>query len=360
MWETMKKREANFELLRIIAMMMIITLHYLDKGGILVPLSEDRSAVNLTAWAIEALAICSVNCYVLISGYFLAESGWRAGRVAELLCEILFYSLLVPLIMIALGALDPHSIGHYDIFGWIFPIGTEAYWFMSAYVIMYILAPLLAAGAHALTKEQLKCAVILLILFESAEKTVLPVKLATDRMGYDFGWFICLFLTAVYIRLYGIRFMENKRTALAVYLLSALGIWAVSTGASVLASKDIKCMKVYAGMPYSYNYLLCLTEAVGLFYMFKNMKVKENTAADAVRAIAPLTLGVYLLHEHTLIREQWPVWLNVSARSGKWSFIPYMLLCIVIVFAVGVLVDYIRELIFRGIKSLPARKDRRE
>jgi hypothetical protein len=94
--------------------------------------------------------------------------------------------------------------------------------------------------------------------------------------------------------------------------------------------------------------------------MFKNMKVKENTAADAVRAIAPLTLGVYLLHEHTLIREQWPVWLNVSARSGKWSFIPYMLLCIVIVFAVGVLVDYIRELIFRGIKSVPARKDRRE
>ena len=31
----MKQREANFELLRIVAMLMIITLHYLDKGGIL-------------------------------------------------------------------------------------------------------------------------------------------------------------------------------------------------------------------------------------------------------------------------------------------------------------------------------------
>ena len=78
------KRQANFELLRIVAMMMIIVLHYLNKGDLLAAYTTDRSAVNYAAHLTEAFCIVAVNCYVLLGGYFLVESVWKPGRVVSL------------------------------------------------------------------------------------------------------------------------------------------------------------------------------------------------------------------------------------------------------------------------------------
>ena len=67
------KRQANFELMRIAAMLMIISLHYLVKGGAAVsfPFSAKENPVGVLAWLIEAFCIVAVNCYVLLSGFFL-------------------------------------------------------------------------------------------------------------------------------------------------------------------------------------------------------------------------------------------------------------------------------------------------
>ena len=50
------KRQANFELLRIVAMLMIISLHYLVKGGIAVsfPFDVMENPVGGLAWLAEA------------------------------------------------------------------------------------------------------------------------------------------------------------------------------------------------------------------------------------------------------------------------------------------------------------------
>lgn len=84
------KRQANFELLRIVAMLMIIVLHYLNKGGLLVDYTSDRTGVNYAAHLAEAFCIVAVNCYVLLSGYFLVESAWKPERVVSLAGQILF------------------------------------------------------------------------------------------------------------------------------------------------------------------------------------------------------------------------------------------------------------------------------
>ena len=100
------RRQANFELLRIVAMFMIIALHYLVKGGIAVPFAESDNSVNCVAWLIEAFCIVAVNCYVLISGYFMLESAWKPGRVVSLLCQVLFYALLLPCALIVTGVIS--------------------------------------------------------------------------------------------------------------------------------------------------------------------------------------------------------------------------------------------------------------
>ena len=78
-----KKRQLHYELLRIAAMLMIVSLHYLSKGGLLGdPARADMTAAGYTAWFVEAFFLVAVNVYVLISGYFGvdARGGMTNGK----------------------------------------------------------------------------------------------------------------------------------------------------------------------------------------------------------------------------------------------------------------------------------------
>ena len=61
-----KVRDANFELLRIVAMFMIIIHHYLIFGGILQNVVEGTMEYYIVN-AIEFACIVCVNVYVMIS-----------------------------------------------------------------------------------------------------------------------------------------------------------------------------------------------------------------------------------------------------------------------------------------------------
>ena len=91
-----KTRMMNLELLRCIAMMMVVALHFLGKGGLLGDLSQKNLGVTeMVAWALESVCIVAVNVYMLISGYFLCQSGFKLSRLFQLLMQIWFYSSII-------------------------------------------------------------------------------------------------------------------------------------------------------------------------------------------------------------------------------------------------------------------------
>lgn len=347
------KRQANFELLRIVAMLMIISLHYLVKGGAATPFpfAAKEHPVGALAWLIESLCIVAVNCYVLISGYFCVESAWKPGRVVSLLAQVLFYSLLIPVILLLAGAVSVGELGLYDWIGFVLPFGTEHYWFATAYLVLYLFAPFLSAGIQKMKKRDLQILLALLLAFFSIEKTIVPLHLATDRYGYDLGWFLCLFVAAGYIRLYGISWLEKRSHAIGIYVFSCLGIWMLSLCANTLGAQ-MAVFAYYADMPYTYNHLLCLTGAVSLFYVFKNLSIREGRAADAIRLLAPCTFGVYLLHEHILVRYRWLEWLGADQVKESFLFVPHMFICVLLVYVIGTAVDMVRAWLFGRITKL--------
>lgn len=350
------KRQANFELLRVVAMFMIISLHYLVKGGAAVPFpfAAGENPVGVLAWLIEAFCIVAVNCYVLISGYFLVESAWKPGRAVSLVLQVLFYSLLIPVSLLLAGVVSAGDLDLYNWIGFVFPFGTEHYWFATAYLIMYLFAPFLAAGIRGMKKRDMQILLALLFAFFSLEKTVLPLYLATDRYGYDFGWFLCLFVAAGYIRLYGIPWLEKRSHAAGLYVLSCVLIWLLAMASDTLGS-EIETFIHYANMLYTYNHLLCVTGAVSLFYMFKNLRIKEGRFAKAVRTLAPYTFGVYLLHEHILVRYEWMKWLGVENVKESYLFVPHLLLCVLVVYTVGTAVDFVWAWVFARVRAVAGR-----
>lgn len=350
------KRQANFELLRIVAMAMIIVLHYLNKGNVIADYTVDQSAVNYAAHFIEAFCIVSVNCYVLMSGYFLVESAWNPGRVASLAVQILFYSILIPVILICVGVVSPSELSIYDWLTFVLPIETEHYWFATAYLIMYVLAPLLAAGVRAVEQRTLQIIIGLLLLYFSVWKSIMPAVIATDRYGYEYGWFLCLFLIAAYIRLYGCPLLDKKRRAVLFYIGMTLCIFILSAVSGILAQKT-DAFAYYMGMPTTYNHILCLLSAVGFFMIFKNMKPWEGKAAAVIRRLAPYTFGVYLLHEHVLVRYEWMQWLHVEAVQGRFLFVPHMIGCVLLVYAAGIVLDCVRVYFFEAVQNAIASSD---
>lgn len=353
------KRQANFELLRIVAMLMIIVLHYLNKSDLLLLYTEERAAVNYATHFIESFCIVAVNCYVLISGYFLVESAWKPERVVSLVVQILFYSLLIPVVLISAGVVSVGELSMYDWLNYILPVETEHYWFATAYLIMYVLAPLLAAGVKKVEKKSLQIAICMLVLFFSVWKSLVPVTFATDNYGYDYGWFICLFLIAAYIRLYGCPILEKKRNALLLYVGMSLGIFLLAAVSGILA-EVLHPFTYYTDMPTTYNHILCLLGSVGLFMAFKDMKPWEGRAADVIRWLAPYTFGVYLLHEHLLVRYRWMKWLHVEKVWGNWMFIPHMICCVLIVYVVGTAMEFVRAWIFRRVGNIAVQHKRKK
>ena len=344
-----KKRMANLELLRIFSMMLVVTLHFLGKGDNLPGLAEEHwDATGYAAWGLESLAIVAVNVYMLISGYFLIESSFKVKRLLQLLLQICFYSFGVAVIAALFGYMPAEGFTLYYLQMILLPVSMHHYWFMTAYVYMYVFSPLISAGIKQLSKKQLQVVIVLLLAIFSAMKSVAPVILGADMNGYDFDWYLCVFVIAAYIRLYGIPFFKNKRRSLFVYLLSAAGIFGVTMGIRFVYFKRGNLATILS-ICYTYNHILVLMAAVGLFYLFYHMRLKEGVFSRIVCTIAPYTLGVYLWHENVAIRYEWVHWLyNLTGQpNGIPSLLILTVLAVAAIFIIGILLDMLRSLCFK-------------
>lgn len=344
-----KPRQANMELLRILAMFMVVILHYLTKGGALVSMKEDTGVLNLLLWYVEALCIVTINVYVLISGYFLTEAKWKLSRLIKLWFQVMFYSVGVPLFCLVSGIGEVNQWGLYDWVNVLFPIQMEHYWFMTAYVVFYLLLPVLSAGVKKLSKKQHQLVILGLLMVFSLPKSILPIGIPTDRFGYDYGWFLCLFMVSSYIRIHGMPFFTSWKKALPWYLLFVTGIWGLSLMYALLSGKGLPF--AYAmDMPYCYNHILVLAAAVALFYVFYHIRIPQGNAERFLCKIAPYSLGVYLLHENQAIRTKWQLFAGIEGVKGGAGIFPHMILTVFAVFAAGVMVDFVRACIFKAVQ----------
>lgn len=356
-----KKRQLNYELLRILAMLMIVSLHYLSKGGLLGdPARADMTATGYAAWLVEALCLVAVNVYVLISGYFGVDSlgsqtvgkkltFWEVMRKPlKIWKQVFFYSMLFGCGAIVLGlqAFDP-----YRFFSYCFPIVTEHYWFATSYVFLCLMMPFLNAGISCLDQKELRYLLLGFLLIFSVAKTVIPMQLPWDKYGYDSLWFVVLYLTGAYLRRYELSFGERRWRAAALYLGSVSAIFASFVLLRLIYLKTgMLGERIQYG--YTYNYLFCYTGAVGLFLFFQPRQSGQGSRQQVlerfrkpIEMFSGAAFGVYLIHEHLDVRNAWPEWFGCSAQAERSvaGFLLHMLATVLCVYLVCTVVELIRQ-----------------
>ena len=342
-----KNRQMNYELLRIIAMLMIVCLHYLSKGGALGDPKVELSTNGYIAWLVEAFCLVAVNVYVLISGYFGVDSqSFTIRKPFKIWRQVWFYSVTIGLIMLVTGAV-PWNL--YQGMTYVFPIVTEHYWFATAYLLLCLMMPFLNAGVEKLDRKSFQWILIVLFVLFSVAKTVLPMQLPWDHKGYDAFWFVFLYLTGAYLKKYEIH---GGIKWLFVYVS---GVFAIYLSFLMLQVVYLKLGKLgdFVSYSYSYNYLCTYVAAVGLFLSFANVgKNWGEKTKKVISTLAGATFGVYLIHEHVELRGLWMTLFHCEeyAQRSTGMFLLHMIGTVGVVYAGCTMIELIRQWICRKLK----------
>ena len=343
---SVKSRQSNMELLRIVAMLMIITLHYLDKGNVLPEFAQMSTVNQYLAWIIEALCYTAVNIYVLISGYFLCSSKFTFKKLFLLWIQILFYSWVIGGIFLLTGMAGEGATSLYELIFIAFPVTAGHYWFATVYVLLFGIFPFINAGITKMNKKQHRvCIAVLLVIF-SLWNTVLPMTMPmADNEGMDIAWFITVYVIAAYLRKYP-EDIKYKRWKYAVGYFFFCGVTFCHGIVLIGVDRIIGKLGNYATNWYSYNSLPVLLGSVCLFITFMKIEFKNEKIGKVINTVAGATFGVYLIHEHRYLRYMWPKWLGVEQNAQQPWMILHLIGGVLLVFAAGTVIELVRKWLF--------------
>lgn len=334
------KRNIGLDALKILSMLMILLLHCISKGGLL-GLENNSTFYYVLYYIIEALSIVAVNCYVLVSGYFLVKSEFKWKKVFKIYLETLFYSISIFIIVVVFKK-EEFTIS--ALIKSFFPILTKEYWFINSYLLMYILSPFINKMIYTLKQEEYKKLLIILIIAFSIW-SLLPNEYGFDTSsGYGIIWFTCLYIIAGYIRLYGGK--NEEKTDNKKYLLIYFVIALLIACAMIIIDKICLILSIHTlrGKFLEYNNILVFISSLSIFLYFKNLNIKNKNLSRVITFIGPLTLAVYLIHEQYLMSKiLYMDILNVPVCYHNNYSIFIVIGYVISIFIICIGIEYVRQ-----------------
>ena len=336
-------RDLGVEIIRIIAMLLIVCQHFLNHGAFLKNAGENEFFLNL----IHVLFAPSVNVFVLITGYFSANTRrLKVKRGVELWLQVLFYSLATLPIASLLGATvtDAYVLTRFA------PIIYRYYWFFSAYFVLFLLTPYLSAMLSAITKKQHLALVLGIFLFSYLSTRFDIGKVLSLGNGYSVLWFIMLFCVGAYLRKYPIRL--KRIYPLMLYVVTVI----VHMVFRYYLNDTTKLVNklIYSGT--NYDQPLTLLAAVAIFLTFCGIKSNGSRLHRFICYIGSCTFGVYLFHEAPVLRGL--IYEKIFTTSNYWGHPQAALIVIAfatLTFIAGCIMETLRKLLFGLVKLAYAR-----
>ena len=313
-------------------MVMILGLHvnFLAIGG---PSTQDitsspfQSFIRLFA---EHICIVGVNVFVLISGWF--GINYKTKGLCNFLFQSLFFSQIIFLVFAVMREVEVNRLNILSSF----LLKKNAYWFVWAYLVLYIMAPMLNAFIEKSDKQTLKHFLILFFVIQTTA-SIFITKGGAFLIGYSPLSFLGLYILARYFKLY------KENTGKYIYLF----IFTLCISLNTLACFLPPFFGISNGLMISialmYTNPLNIIGALSLLLFFTKLDFKSKT----VNYIATSCFAVYLLHMHFCVSDYY---INTAKELyDTFSGITYFAAIIalfVAVFIVSILLDRIRIVCF--------------
>ena len=260
-----KERDSNIELLRIIAMLLLMMVHanFFTLGP---PTQTELNASFLSSFMrffCESLCIICVNVFILISGWFGINA--KIIRLIEFIFQVFFIAIFIHVVLSVLGIAKPTSFKR-----WANLLLLKDIWFVRSYIVFYILTPVLNAFVKKSTKKQLGTVLILFYIVQ----TLFGGFITSSEYfsgGYSPLSFMGLYLLGRYARLYPNNYTsKNKYYDLLVYSITAL----LTTILSIICVKVGRNDDIWRF--YGYSSPIVVISSLFFFLFFSKLKFKNR------------------------------------------------------------------------------------
>lgn len=298
------QRDSKIEFLRIIAMFLIILGHiiyYTNWHYNAMTVSHQVSIQSL--WIGAKLG---VNLFFLITGYFLIrQTALKSFKIAHLWITTLFYSWMILMLTLIFY---PHLIKLGALIKSVFPILGGYYWFISTYIFLILLAPILNKVLATLSQKEY----CILLIVGFGYLFILATFFTNKTTGSNNTLITAIYLYCCggYIRLY----RHNSHHLQAHYLIHLIIL--LSMLVFLIGSIYVLDLLIKNGFIKANNHRFFyfadgnspfeLIGALELFLVFLQLPSFHNRW---INKIATTTLPMYLLHDnylsHYLIINQW-------------------------------------------------------
>ncbi|MCH5315958.1 MAG: acyltransferase [Eubacterium sp.] len=316
-------RNSNIEIVRILAMLMIIFSHlYATNSG------ENYTGVQLIIFEFAISVFHSglgVVLFMVISGYFLIRySQKKLTQLLAITWSCSAFALVIEFVLSRFG-IGSCSLSH--AIHRLTPITSKYYWYVSCYAFLMILSPFINKAIDKLKKRDFtNLVIILLVLFY-----VLPTFLYTDIMG-DRGkgliTMVCSYFIGAYIAKYNIQISKKKA------IIGAIGL-SIFTFAGNMAATLVRGEASY---PFSRE---CSLTTIVIAVLIILAASKEEYYNKVVNSLASRGIYIYMLGCFTTgIISKFEVIINLT---DKLWLLPFSLILSIAVFLFAYLLSYVIE-----------------
>lgn len=326
-------RDSNIELFRIVVMLSIVAHHYVVNSGVIELMENDGvNTRSMFYWIYGMWGKTGINCFVLITGWFMCKSNITLRKFLKLFFEIVFYNLIIYIVFVATGYTNFSPI---QFFYCLFPVSGLINSFVSGFMVFFLLIPFLNVLVQNLSEKQHVMLTLLAVFFYSIMGTF---PWFAVNLSYA-SWFAVLFLIASYFRFYGAKHRFLNHICWGWLSVLAISLSVISVYAMLLMGKSDGLL------PYFFvsdsNKLLSLVTSVCLFMLFKNLNLAYN---KWVNLIASSTFGVFLIHTSGSAMRQW-LWEDVVKVKEHYfsdTFFVYSLFVVLLLYVVCTIIDQFR------------------
>ena len=334
------QRDSNLELFRCITMLLIIAHHYVVNSGLLA--SDGPVWENSCSWRSLFLLILGawgktgINCFVLITGYYMCKSAITARKYFRLLAEIYFYRFVIAAYFFISGY---QVITKQLILQLVLPFWDINRNFSGCFILFYLFIPFLTILVRNMTTRQHVYLTILCLLIYTI---VEPIPWVIVPMHYV-SWFIVLFLIASFMRLHMEEYMKKENN-----------IWTIGGGIflifiSMLSILMVAWLSRHVTLNSHWEYYfvgesnmpLPLLTGIMAFVVFKKMRLLY---IPIINIMGASTFGVLLIHANSDAMRRW-LWRdllnNVGVYGSPWLVI-HAVGSVMAIFIVCVAIDKLR------------------
>lgn len=329
-----KVRSSNLELYRIVCMLMIVAHHFVVNSGLAGmdgPLSANPgSAQTYFCWLWGMWGKTGINCFLLITGYFMCKSKISVQKFLKLLLEIYFYRIVIFLIFACVGR---ESVTFARLISLIAPFTGFSTNFVDCFLGFYLTIPFLNILVQKMNKKQHQWLLVVSIGLWTVCGNIPGFHVTLNYVT----WFGIIYFIASYIRLHPAKSMENTALWGGVMTVTIL----LSVVSVVVLQRLLGNSCLFFMM--DSNKILPVAVAVSSFLWFKNLKIPQS---KLINAIGGSTFGVLLIHANSTAMRQW-LWSDTIDCVGHyflpfWHLVGYSVISVLAIFAACIIIDRLR------------------